>query len=192
MNIVTAYESFDGKLFHTKEQCLKHEVEKKKYPLTKLIETDIEGDLGLKKIEVRVYKSRSNFQKIKSYYQLPNQWKFECVTTVLHSAYNKELIGREWYYTSLSEFIVILYNKFPNIEYNDLISYLKYFYNGKQIIGHHYLKENPYDIGNPIYGLISFEEAICKPLPDYIKVTKKENSIKIWDSRHYLGVTIFK
>lgn len=49
MNIIMAYESFDGKLFHTKEQCLKHEAEKKKYPLTKFIETDIKGDLGVKK-----------------------------------------------------------------------------------------------------------------------------------------------
>lgn len=187
-----AYESFDGKLFHTKEQCLKHEAEKKKYPLTKLIETDIKGDLGVKKIDVRLYKSKSNFQKIKSYYQLPNQWKFECVTTLLHSADNEKLIGRVWYNASLSTFLVILYNKFPNIEYDDLISYLKYFYNGKKIIGNYRSNVNPYDIGSPIYEPISFEEAICKPLPNYVKIYKNENSIEIWDSEHHLGVTIFK
>lgn len=192
MKEIVAYESFDGKLFHTKEQCLKHEAEKKKYPLTKLIETDIEGDLGVKKIDVRLYNSKSSFQKIKSYYQLPNQWKFECVTTLLYSANNEKLIGREWHNASLSTFLVILYNKFPNIEYDNLISYLKYFYNGKKITSHYRSSANPYDIGTPIYEPISFEEAICKPLPNYVRIYKEENGIRIWDSEHHLGVTIFK
>lgn len=192
MEKVIAYKAFNGKLFLTEQDCIKYETEKQKYPLTKLIETIIEGNLGLKKIQERIYTSKSCFQKVKTYYQLPNKWKFECVTTCLSHANDKDLIGCVWHNASLGEFIIILFNQLPNIKYNDLISYLKYFYNGKIIVGHNKSDLNPYDIGSPIYAPITFEEAIKKPLPEFVKICADKNYFKIWDTRHHIGVTIFK
>lgn len=187
MEKVIAYKSFDGKLFSTEEKCLAHEAEKRKYPLIKNKEYRIEGDLGLKLIEERLYSSKNRYTKKKSYYLLPNGWKIY-TTQHIEVAYKEQFMNNTCF--NLTSFIIQVLNKNKSLTYNKLCEYLKYFYNSKKVIGYTESTNN-YGIGEPIYDLETWENSIKKELPDYLRIDLGDWYFAISDKQNHVYLKIF-
>lgn len=187
MEKVTAYKSFDGKLFLTEEKCLAHEEEKRKYPLIKNKEYNIEGDLGLKLIEERLYSSKKNYTKKNSYYLLPNGWKIY-TTQHINSAYKEQIVNNMCF--NLTSFIIQVLNENKTLTYNKLCEYLKYFYNSKKVVGHNESTNN-YGVGEPIYGLETWKNSIEKDLPNYVRIDLTHRYFAISDKQNHVYLKLF-
>lgn len=192
MEKVIAYKAFDGKLFLSEEKCIKYELDKKKYPFEKTITSSLDGTLCVEVVQRRVYISKNRYEKIDSYYQLPNSWKVRSTQNLICS-YKEELSGVLWY--NLTNYILnILAQINDEINESTLIKYLKYFYHGK-IINGYYDSRNQYGNKTPIYKPVeNLNEVENKELPTkvVVKFDKKNNVFSIEDSQNYVFITCFK